>query len=145
MTLENADNLVQSPLQAKPRDGGAVRLRVRCVDVSPFLVIGDVDATGAYTMNGRESVPNGIVRAGGLTSGADVSKILDSRPTKPGECRKVMPVCYRNIVHFFFQAADGIRDGTVTGVQTCALPICSSSSAYWSSLYSRVANFFRSA
>src|SRR3989338_4572482 len=25
---------------------------------------------------------------------------------------------------FFFQAEDGIRDGTVTGVQTCALPIC---------------------
>src|SRR3989338_4047668 len=24
----------------------------------------------------------------------------------------------------FFQAEDGIRDGTVTGVQTCALPIC---------------------
>src|SRR5689334_24993271 len=30
---------------------------------------------------------------------------------------------------FFFQAEDGIRDGTVTGVQTCALPICSSGSA----------------
>src|SRR6266568_4840005 len=28
-----------------------------------------------------------------------------------------MPSC------FFFQAEDGIRDGTVTGVQTCALPI----------------------
>src|SRR5689334_24489751 len=27
---------------------------------------------------------------------------------------------------FFFQAEDGIRDGTVTGVQTCALPICAS-------------------
>src|SRR5438876_12419284 len=26
-------------------------------------------------------------------------------------------------VHFFFQAEDGIRDGRVTGVQTCALPI----------------------
>src|SRR5690348_12565576 len=26
---------------------------------------------------------------------------------------------------FFFQAEDGIRDGRVTGVQTCALPICS--------------------
>src|SRR6516164_4425063 len=25
---------------------------------------------------------------------------------------------------FFFQAEDCIRDGTVTGVQTCALPIC---------------------
>src|SRR5690625_3339968 len=27
-------------------------------------------------------------------------------------------------VFFFFQAEDGIRDGHVTGVQTCALPIC---------------------
>src|SRR6266542_1145366 len=27
---------------------------------------------------------------------------------------------------FFFQAEDGIRDATVTGVQTCALPI-----SYW--------------
>src|SRR5207237_4165729 len=25
--------------------------------------------------------------------------------------------------HFFFQAEDGIRDSSVTGVQTCALPI----------------------
>src|SRR5256885_4067234 len=28
---------------------------------------------------------------------------------------------------FFFQAEDGIRDYKVTGVQTCALPICSAS------------------
>src|SRR5207244_5962554 len=27
---------------------------------------------------------------------------------------------------FFFQAEDGIRDDLVTGVQTCALPICPS-------------------
>jgi len=27
-------------------------------------------------------------------------------------------------VFFFFQAEDGIRDRDVTGVQTCALPIC---------------------
>src|SRR2546430_3937859 len=31
---------------------------------------------------------------------------------------KEQPRCY-----FFFQAEDGIRDLTVTGVQTCALPI----------------------
>src|SRR3712207_7214089 len=30
-----------------------------------------------------------------------------------------------NIVFFFFQAEDGIRDIGVTGVQTCALPIWS--------------------
>src|SRR2546422_3059985 len=28
------------------------------------------------------------------------------------------------IFFFFFQAEDGIRDVAVTGVQTCALPIC---------------------
>src|SRR6266446_9484510 len=28
------------------------------------------------------------------------------------------------MVVFFFQAEDGIRDYKVTGVQTCALPIC---------------------
>src|SRR2546430_3146713 len=32
---------------------------------------------------------------------------------------------------FFFQAEDGIRDLTVTGVQTCALPIYSSSGLFW--------------
>src|SRR5207248_6615843 len=42
----------------------------------------------------------------------------------------VMSYLYDFIVHsslffifFFFQAEDGIRDRTVTGVQTCALPI----------------------
>src|SRR2546430_6024147 len=34
-----------------------------------------------------------------------------------------VPGCY----FFFFQAEDGIRDLTVTGVQTCALPISRSS------------------
>src|SRR5207244_1550433 len=28
------------------------------------------------------------------------------------------------VFYFFFQAEDGIRDDLVTGVQTCALPIC---------------------
>ena len=30
------------------------------------------------------------------------------------------------VVFFFFQAEDGIRDTSVTGVQTCALPISKS-------------------
>src|SRR2546430_9571368 len=61
---------------------------------------------------------------------------------------------------FFFQAEDGIRDLTVTGVQTCALPICAASSGlavdqaelgapvqitYWSGSYNAQvgANSFR--
>src|SRR2546430_9742998 len=37
----------------------------------------------------------------------------------PVHCRVGTVTC----VFFFFQAEDGIRDLTVTGVQTCALPI----------------------
>src|SRR2546430_5978497 len=33
---------------------------------------------------------------------------------------------------FFFQAEDGIRDLTVTGVQTCALPISAAVNENWS-------------
>src|SRR5207253_4801344 len=32
-------------------------------------------------------------------------------------------LCWHLCMFFFFQAEDGIRDGHVTGVQTCALPI----------------------
>src|SRR5256886_10126501 len=39
-------------------------------------------------------------------------------PTWPAASRQVV---FSDI--FFFQAEDGIRDLTVTGVQTCALPI----------------------
>src|SRR2546427_3779703 len=42
-----------------------------------------------------------------------------------------------HLLFFFFQAEDGIRDLTVTGVQTCALPICAlSAGAVFDSLWS---------
>src|SRR5699024_1913905 len=39
--------------------------------------------------------------------------------------------CLLFFLFFFFQAEDGIRDRNVTGVQTCALPIFKTSSAYF--------------
>src|SRR5689334_23926714 len=42
--------------------------------------------------------------------------------TGVGDAEKVGKLFFIFCV-FFFQAEDGIRDGTVTGVQTCALPI----------------------
>src|SRR5438876_9169854 len=40
-------------------------------------------------------------------------------------CRSIagMPDLAGAVLAFFFRAEDGIRDGRVTGVQTCALPI----------------------
>src|SRR5689334_17253771 len=43
-----------------------------------------------------------------------------------GRCFGCVSTCSSYLLlmfFFFFQAEDGIRDGTVTGVQTCALPI----------------------
>src|SRR5438093_12445106 len=36
----------------------------------------------------------------------------------------MLAACQIPLLSFFFQAEDGIRDWSVTGVQTCALPIC---------------------
>src|SRR5262249_59275428 len=51
----------------------------------------------------------------------------------------------RIFIFFFFQAEDGIRDWSVTGVQTCALPIFSRESVTWSigkaMLYSALEHF----
>src|SRR5256885_10679832 len=38
--------------------------------------------------------------------------------------REIGTVTHGIVLLFFFQAEDGIRDYKVTGVQTCALPIC---------------------
>src|SRR5947207_7023579 len=40
------------------------------------------------------------------------------------EVKVVVPTLNGCRFFFFFQAEDGIRDHGVTGVQTCALPIC---------------------
>src|SRR2546430_10109491 len=44
-------------------------------------------------------------------------------------CRFLILLQAWSIFFFFFQAEDGIRDLTVTGVQTCALPICTTNPA----------------
>jgi polysaccharide export outer membrane protein len=98
MTLESVEKLVQQTIKAKTSDAGDVRVRLLTADSKTYFVLGEVNAPGEFALVGRESVLSGIVRAGGLTSNADVSKILVARPTKPCDCRKVMPVCYRNIV-----------------------------------------------
>src|SRR5258708_26706940 len=49
-------------------------------------------------------------------------------------------VAFDILCFFFFQAEDGIRDDLVTGVQTCALPICSSASIY-NSVFPEIWNY----
>src|SRR3712207_8323624 len=47
------------------------------------------------------------------------------------------------VFHFFLQAEDGIRDFGVTGVQTCALPICAGIAVDLAKLNERVVGLAR--
>src|SRR5437764_12511596 len=49
---------------------------------------------------------------------------VNTFPVTTSPCRCVFTIsCKQSLIFFFFQAEDGIRDTSVTGVQTCALPI----------------------
>src|SRR5438093_1076738 len=58
-------------------------------------------------------------------------RLLWKTPISPSNSRfpRLCAKCLLKLKLFFFQAEDGIRDWSVTGVQTCALPI---SPASWS-------------
>src|SRR2546430_7940654 len=49
--------------------------------------------------------------------------VADSTSSPARRWRMAVRVLTPSFIFFFFQAEDGIRDLTVTGVQTCALPI----------------------
>src|SRR2546430_5165955 len=68
-------------------------------------------------MNFAHAQSVGRVCASGRKVGARMNRI---RGREGGRCYRGCAVS----VCCFFQAEDGIRDLTVTGVQTCALPIC---------------------
>src|SRR2546430_6883805 len=76
---------------------------------------------------GTGELQNILAAAGIAPVPADNSpfRILTSRPE--GDAREAQGRFSREswdgAISFFFQAEDGIRDLTVTGVQTCALPI----------------------
>ena len=59
---------------------------------------------------------------GGVEADGDV---VDGEPAREGDAVPLVEAVNDDLVavFFFFQAEDGIRDSSVTGVQTCALPI----------------------
>src|SRR5256885_7641045 len=65
-----------------------------------------------------------------------LSQVNRSLSTSSDECgMSELARCKLVPCLFFFQAEDGIRDYKVTGVQTCALPICGN----WGNEFARLA------
>jgi polysaccharide export outer membrane protein len=61
-------------------------------------VLGEANAPGSYPLVGRETVLDAIIAAGGLTDRANEHKIILTRPASPDEPRKILPICYQQIV-----------------------------------------------
>jgi protein involved in polysaccharide export with SLBB domain len=99
-TVRDIENLVRAVIksQDKDKDPGPIVVRVVSRVSKVYYVLGEVNSPGAFPLQGREKVLDGIVAAGGLTDRASRVNIILSRPTPPDSCRVVLPVCYREIV-----------------------------------------------
>jgi protein involved in polysaccharide export with SLBB domain len=96
MTLEAAEALIEQAIVASGEQ--ATQVNVRLLEaVHRYYVLGEVASPGSYPLTGYETVLDGILAAGGLTSDAAPCRILLSRPTPPPSCRVVLPLCYREI------------------------------------------------
>jgi protein involved in polysaccharide export with SLBB domain len=98
LTPAEIEREVQAIVERENKDAGRMRVSLVGRQSKVFYVLGEVNSPGAYPLSGRETVLDAIIAAGGPTDAADLAKITYTQPTLPGECRVVLPVCYREIV-----------------------------------------------
>src|SRR5258706_8537033 len=82
------------------------------------LVIDALKINGINTIYGVPGIP--ITDLGRMAESASIRVIFFLN--EQNACDAAERLGFRRVI-FFFQAEDGIRDWSVTGVQTCALPI----------------------
>lgn len=101
-TVPEVEGLVQAIVKARSEKDKEqpVLINVRLVGRASkvYYVIGEVNAPGAFPINGRETVLDAVIAAGNLTRKASQENIILSRPTAPDGCRVVYPVCWQQIV-----------------------------------------------
>jgi protein involved in polysaccharide export with SLBB domain len=97
-TVEEIEGMVRAAVEAKDKDAGPISVRLVTRVSKVFYVLGEVNAPGSFPLQGRETVLDAILAAGGLTDKASRQNIILSRPTGPHSCRVVIPICYRDIV-----------------------------------------------
>lgn len=97
-SVEAIEATVQAVVDAKTPNAGMINVRLVGRNSKVYYVLGQVNAPGSFPLQGRETVLDGLVAAGGLNTRASRANIILSRPTVPDGCRVVLPVCYRQIV-----------------------------------------------
>jgi protein involved in polysaccharide export with SLBB domain len=97
-TVEQIQAEVRALLEAQMREVGPIVVRVVVRASKVFYVLGEVNAPGAFPLTGRETVLDALLIAGGLNDRSSRRNIILSRPSHPGDCPTVLPVCYDRIV-----------------------------------------------
>jgi polysaccharide biosynthesis/export protein len=97
-TLDELEAAVREHIEAKTKESVPISARLVSRQSKVYYVLGEVNAPGAFTFNGRETVLDALMAAGGLTDRASRRNIIMSRPTVPDSCRIVLPICYSEIV-----------------------------------------------
>lgn len=96
LTLEQAESQIEDTILEA--GAPATQVNVRLLDpVHRIYILGEVASPGAYPFVGNETVLDGILAAGGLTTRANPCKVILARPTPPPSCRVALPICYREI------------------------------------------------
>ena len=113
-TVAEIEESVRTAIKTQVKDPGFVSVRLISRQSKVYYVIGAVNSPGAFQLNGRETVLDALLQAGGLTDQASRDNIVLSRPTKPNCPRIVLPVCWNQIVQLAdtttnYQIAPGDR------------------------------------
>jgi polysaccharide export outer membrane protein len=97
-TTPQIETEVRAQIGAQERDAGPITVRLVTRVSKVYYVLGEVNAPGAFPLQGRETVLDAILAAGGLNDKGSRKFITLSRPTKSDGCRVVLPICYNEIV-----------------------------------------------
>jgi polysaccharide export outer membrane protein len=97
-TIPQIETDVKTQIEAQQKDAGPITVRLVTRVSKVYYVLGEVNAPGAFPLQGRETVLDALLAAGGLNDKASRKFITLSRPTPPDGCRVVLPVCYNDIV-----------------------------------------------
>lgn len=96
LTLEQSEDLIEEVIVESGEEPTQINVRM-LEPIHRYYVLGEVNSPGSYPLVGHETVLDGILAAGGLTTAAAPCKVLLARPTPPPSCRIVLPICYQQI------------------------------------------------
>ena len=97
-TVPEIETMVRAAVKVQVKDVGLISVRLVTRQSKVYYVVGEVNSPGTFPLQGRETVLDAILQAGGLNDRASRDNIIVSRPSRPDCPRTVLPVCWKNIV-----------------------------------------------